>query len=139
MGHEFGTTTGRARRCGWLDLVALRYAVRINGMTHLALTKLDVLDAFDELKICTSYRLNGQQITEFPADERRLALAQPVYETMSGWHTPTTGARSWSDLPAAAMAYISCIEASVRVPIALVSIGADRLASFSRLAVWEGL
>lgn len=138
-GHEFGTTTGRPRRCGWLDLVALRYAVRINGMTHLALTKLDVLDHFETLKICTAYRINGEVTTEFPAGLSDLSNVEPIYETMNGWMTATTPARSWSDLPQQTVSYISRIEDYVRVPIALVSIGADRRASFSRLAVWEGL
>jgi adenylosuccinate synthase len=138
-GQEFGTTTGRPRRCGWLDLVALRYAVRINGMTHLALTKLDVLDACDTLKLCTAYRVDGQVVKDFPADEASLSRVQPVYETLQGWQQSTCAARSWGDLPPAATAYISAIEAYVRVPVALVSIGADRLASFSRLAIWEGL
>jgi adenylosuccinate synthase len=138
-GHEFGTTTGRARRCGWLDLVALRYAVRVNGMTHLALTKLDVLDACDTLKVCTAYRVDGQELTEFPTDEGILARVEPVYETLTGWQRDTTVARSWADLPTKASAYISRIEDYVRVPVALVSIGADRQASFSRLPIWEGL
>jgi adenylosuccinate synthase len=138
-GHEFGTTTGRARRCGWLDLVALRYAVRVNGMTHLALTKLDVLDACDTLKVCVAYRVDGEELTEFPTDEGILARVEPVYETLTGWQRDTTSARTWADLPTKASAYISRIEDYVRVPVALVSIGADRQASFSRLPIWEGL
>lgn len=138
-GHEYGTVTGRARRCGWLDLVALRYAVRVNGMTHMALTKLDVLDDAKELKLCTAYRIDGELVTEFPTDEATLERVEPVYETLPGWLKPTTAARTWGDLPGEAMAYISRIEDYVRVPVALVSIGADRLASFSRLAIWEGL
>jgi adenylosuccinate synthase len=127
------------RRCGWIDLVALRYAVRVNGMTHLAITKLDVLDSFDELKLCTAYQVGDRQIREFPADEAALASVQPVYESMAGWQSSTTEARKWTDLPSQATAYISRIEDYVRVPVALVSIGADRLATFSRLAIWEGL
>ncbi len=138
-GHEFGTITGRMRRCGWIDLVALRYAVRVNGMTHLAITKLDVLDSFAELKLCTAYRVGGREIREFPADEAALASITPVYESMAGWQSSTTAARTWTDLPSQATAYISRIEDYVRVPVALVSIGADRLATFSRLAIWEGL
>lgn len=138
-GHEFGTTTGRSRRCGWLDLVALRYAVRVNGITHLALTKLDVLDACEELKLCTAYKVNGQETRDFPADDATLCSVEPVYEAMPGWQSATTPARTWGDLPPQAMAYIARIEDYVRVPVALVSIGADRLASFARLAIWEGL
>ena len=137
-GREFGTTTGRARRCGWLDLVALRYAVRVNGMTHLALTKLDVLDSLAELQLCTAYRCGADTRTDFPADETLLATAQPLYEMLPGWQIDTSRARTWTDLPDRAMAYIARIEDFVRVPVALVSVGADRLATFSRLAVWEG-
>lgn len=138
-GQEFGTTTGRARRCGWLDLVALRYAVRVNGMTHVALTKMDVLDACESLKLCVAYKIRGQEIREFPTDEADLAVAEPVYETLTGWQRDTSGARTWADLPTKAAGYISRIEAYVRIPVALVSVGADRNATFSRLAVWEGL
>ncbi len=138
-GHEFGTTTGRPRRCGWLDLVALRYAVRINGITHLAITKLDVLDTFAELKLCSAYRVEGSETREFPSALSAVESAQPVYERMGGWRTSTTKVRSWSELPREAIAYITRLEDYLRVPVALVSIGADRSASFSRLAVWEGL
>ena len=139
VGHEFGTTTGRARRCGWLDLVALRYAVRINGMTHLAITKLDVLDAFDELAICTGYELNGAVTRNFPSHLTDVERAKPVLQKMPGWKTTTTNARSWSELPPQAIAYIARIEEVLRVPVALVSVGAERTATFSRLAIWEGL
>lgn len=137
QGQEFGTTTGRRRRCGWLDLVALRYAVQVNGMTHLALTKLDVLDGFDTLRVCTQYKRHGEVLQAFPTDAHVLEQIEPVYEDVKGWNTSTEQARKWSDLPAEAMAYISLIEDYVRVPVALVSVGADRTASFSRLAIWE--
>ncbi len=139
QGSEYGTTTGRPRRCGWLDLVALRYAVRINGMTHLAITKLDVLDTLAEIKICTRYRVGGEETGEFPTGANDVARAVPHYVTLEGWQEPTSQARAWSDLPTRAVAYIARIEEQLRVPVALVSIGADRLATFSRLAVWEGL
>jgi adenylosuccinate synthase len=138
-GHEFGTTTGRPRRCGWLDLVALRYAVRINGITHLAITKLDVLDVFDELQICTGYRIRGNETNEFPTHLSDVEAIEPVYASMRGWKRSTEAVRSWSELPKEAIAYISRIEEYLRVPVALVSIGAERTASFARLAIWEGL
>lgn len=138
-GAEYGTTTGRSRRCGWLDLVALRYAVRINGMTHLAITKLDVLDEFETLEACTAYELDGARITDFPTDPTALSRAKPVYETFHGWKTSTEGVRTWSDLPGKTMAYVSRLEDFLRMPIALVSVGAERAATFSRLAIWEGL
>jgi adenylosuccinate synthase len=138
-GNEFGTTTGRPRRCGWLDLVALRYAVRINGITHLCITKLDVLDVFDELKLCSAYRVGGRETREFPTQLGALAEVEPIHETLRGWRQPTSGARSWSELPREAIAYISRIEDYLRVPVALVSVGAERTASFARLAIWESL
>lgn len=137
-GHEFGTTTGRSRRCGWLDLVALRYAVRVNGMTHLAITKLDVLDHFDELKVCVAYEIDGETITEFPTSTRALDRVRPVYESFSGWRCSTEEVRTWSDLPGKAMAYISRLEDYLRMPVAMVSVGAERSATFSRLGIWEG-
>lgn len=139
LGGEFGTTTGRARRCGWLDLVALRYAVRVNGMTHLAITKLDVLDGVDELKVCVGYRLDGRQLEHFPNRVDEVERVEPIYETLPGWRAKTTEARSWAELPPQAIAYIARIEEVLRVPVALLSVGAERSASFSRLAIWEGL
>jgi adenylosuccinate synthase len=138
-GHEFGTTTGRPRRCGWLDLVALRYAVRINGLTHLAVTKLDVLDDLLELKVCTAYRIGEQTLTDLPTEPEDFARATPVYESVPGWRQSTQAARAWSALPAQAQAYMTRIEEFLRVPIALVSVGPERDATFARLAVWEGL
>ena len=138
-GREFGTTTGRPRRCGWLDLVALRYAVRINGITHLCITKLDVLDVFDELKLCNAYRIHGKETRDFPSQLSEVEAIEPVYETMPGWKQPTGTARGWSELPRRAIAYISRIEEYLKVPVALVSVGAERTASFARLAIWESL
>ncbi|MFH1807717.1 MAG: adenylosuccinate synthase [Pseudomonadota bacterium] len=136
-GNEFGTTTGRPRRCGWLDLVALRYAVQVNGLTQLAITKLDVLDGFDTLKVCVGYRIDGKDYAGFPASVRQLDQVEPVYEEHPGWSQPSTGARAWSELPANAITYISRIEEFLRTPVAIVSVGADRDATFSRLAIWE--
>lgn len=138
-GHEFGTTTGRPRRCGWLDLVALRYAVRINGITHLCITKLDVLDAFEELKLCNAYRIGGEQVRDFPTQIAAIEQIEPIYETHRGWCKPTSSARAWSELPPEAIAYISRIEAYLKVPVALVSVGPERTATFARRDIWESL
>jgi adenylosuccinate synthase len=125
-GNEYGATTGRPRRCGWLDLVALRYAARVNGLTGFVVTKLDVLDGLDELAVCTAYRLRGAEIRDFPADGRTLADCEPVYEAVSGWRTPTTAARAAHDLPAAAHAYLERIAGATGVPVLAVSVGATR-------------
>ena len=126
LGHEFGATTGRARRCGWFDGVVVRYAARVNGLTALAITKLDVLDTLDELLVCTGYRINGEVHTEFPADLQLLEHAEPVYETMAGWNQSTQDARKLEDLPAAARAYLDRLEALCETPIAYVSVGTRR-------------
>src|SRR3989440_872531 len=122
LGGEFGTVTGRERRCGWLDLVALRYAVRVNGITSLALTKLDVLSAFDRLPVCTRYRLrDGTETEDFPAHQSDFHAAEPVYEHLAGWRQPLDG-----DLPEAARAYVARVERELEVEISLVGTGADR-------------
>ncbi len=125
-GGEYGATTGRPRRCGWLDLPALRYAARINGLTQLVVTKLDVLDAFPELKVAIGYTLDGHAVERFPSSARELERCQPVWQTFPGWRTDTTGCRRWSDLPAEARTYLEWIEREVGVPIARVSVGAAR-------------
>jgi adenylosuccinate synthase len=124
-GQEYGASTGRPRRCGWYDAVVARYAARINGLDALALTKLDVLDGLDELKICTSYRVDGRNVTEYPAN---LAAGsyEAIYETMPGWKEPTRGARMFDELPGEAQDYIARLEAVSGVPIAIVSTGSDR-------------
>ena len=122
IGGEFGVVTGRARRCGWLDLPALRYAVDVNGIGHLALTKLDVLDDFDEIGICTDYQGAGGRSLPFAID----AGAQPVTTMLPGWNATTTGARAWEDLPSAARSYVSFIEAQIGVPVSYVSVGPER-------------
>ena len=125
-GQEYGASTGRPRRCGWYDAVAVRYAVRVNGLDALAITKLDVLDAHDEIPLCIGYRVKGVTVTEFPSNGTTLASCEPVYETLPGWSRPTAGVRDYDELPAAARAYLDRIEAVTGVPIAIVSTGSDR-------------
>jgi adenylosuccinate synthase len=125
-GQEFGAVTGRPRRCGWYDAVAVRYAVRVNGLSALALTKLDVLDGLPELQVCTSYRCRGTSLTEMPGDYAQLAACEPVYETLAGWTTPTAGVKTFDDLPAEAKAYIARLETITGVPAAIVSTGSAR-------------
>jgi adenylosuccinate synthase len=127
LGGEYGTTTGRERRCGWLDLVGLRFAVRVNGLTSLALTKIDVLSAFDALPVCTRYRLrDGSETEDFPAHQSDFHHASPVYETLSGWKEPLDDAESMADLPAAARAYVAFVEERLGVEVSLISVGAER-------------
>ena len=127
LGAEYGTTTGRERRCGWLDLVALRFAVRVNGMTSLVLTKLDVLSAFDEIPVCTRYRLpDGTETDEFPAHQSDFHHARPVYETLAGWKASLEEAESLADLPEAARAYVSFVEEQLGVEVLPHSVGAER-------------
>jgi adenylosuccinate synthase len=123
---EFGTTTGRPRRVGWLDLVLLRYAVRVNGLTELALTKLDVLSGLDPLKLCVAYRRDGQVYDDLPLGPADLVGFEPVFETLPGWSQDVTGARAWEELPEAARAYIARIETASRLPIRLISVGPER-------------
>ncbi len=127
LGGEFGTVTGRERRCGWLDLVALRYAVRINGITSLALTKLDVLSGFAELPVCVRYRLrDGSETEHFPAHQSDFHHAEPVWEVLAGWQQPLDGASTLDGLPAAAGAYVRFVSQALDVPIELVGVGAAR-------------
>ncbi len=125
-GNEYGAVTGRPRRCGWYDAVAARYAVRINGLDALALTKLDVLDGLEQVDICTAYTCGTRTLTEFPSDLAQLAACKPVYESMPGWTSPVRGARRWSDLPDAARRYIARLEEVSGVQAAIVSTGSDR-------------
>ncbi len=125
-GAEFGATTGRSRRCGWFDAVGVRHAVRINGMTGIALTKLDVLTGFKKIPICTAYRYGGQVINEFPASSKVMQGAQPVYEEMEGWTEPLADVRQFSDLPANAQKYVRRIEQAIGTEIILVSVGPGR-------------
>lgn len=125
-GHEFGTVTGRKRRCGWFDAVMVRQACAVSGVTGLALTKLDVLDGFDEIKVCVAYELDGKRLDYLPATAAQQAAVKPVYETIPGWKGSTAGARSWSDLPAEAVKYVRRLEELVGKPCALVSTSPER-------------
>jgi len=126
LGNEFGATTGRPRRCGWFDAIVVRYAARVNGLTGLAVTKLDVLDTFVRIALCTAYEIDGVECTEFPGDAVALERARPRYEWMEGWQQPTSGVRTIGDLPTAARRYLERIEALVETPIAYVSVGTRR-------------
>jgi adenylosuccinate synthase len=125
-GREFGAVTGRPRRCGWYDAVAVRYAVRVNGLDALALTKLDVLDGLPELQVCTAYRCNGTTLTEMPGDHAQLAACEPIYETLPGWTTPTQGLQNYDQLPREARIYVARLEEITGVPAAIVSTGSGR-------------
>ena len=125
-GREFGTVTGRARRCGWFDAVLVRQTVRTCGIHGLALTKLDILDGFGEIKVCTGYRLDGREIDYLPGGERAQARVEPVYETIDGWKEPTAKARSWAELPAQAIKYVRRVEELVGCPVVLLSTSPER-------------
>jgi len=125
-GHEFGTVTGRARRCGWFDAVLVRQAVKVNGISGIALTKLDVLDGFDELKVCTGYRIDGELYDHLPPSTAQQQKVEPVYETLEGWSDSTQGARSWADLPATCIKYVRRIEELIEAPVALLSTSPER-------------
>lgn len=129
-GGEYGATTGRSRRCGWLDIIASRHSCMVNGVDLLAVTKLDVLDDLDEIKICTAYRLNGEEITTFPADVEDLANVEPVYEVLPGWKADTTKAKCWNDLPENAQKYLLRMAELLDAKIGIVSIGPDRDQTF---------
>ena len=125
-GREFGTVTGRKRRCGWFDAVMVRQANAVAGITGMALTKLDVLDGFETLRICTGYEVDGRRLDHFPSDAAAQAACTPVYEEMSGWSDSTYGARSWADLPANAVKYIRRVEELTRTPVTLLSTSPER-------------
>ena len=125
-GHEFGTVTSRQRRCGWFDAVLVRQSAKINGLKGVALTKLDVLDGFDELKVCVGYKFNGEMYDRLPAGTGAQAGVEPVYETFEGWSGSTAGARSWADLPAEAVKYVRRIEELIETPVALLSTSPER-------------
>ena len=126
IGHEYGATTGRPRRCGWLDTVILRMAERINGLTSIAVTRVDILDQIEELKICTHYTRNGERVDHFPADLNVLAECEPVYETLLGWQADTTKCRTFDSLPEQAKTYLTRISELSGVKISIVSVGPDR-------------
>ena len=125
-GHEFGVVTGRKRRCGWFDAVMVRQAIKTSGITGIALTKLDVLDGFDELRVCDSYELDGEVIDYFPSGTRQQAAVKPIYRSLVGWSESTRGARSWSELPGNAIKYIRQIEELIEAPVALLSTSPER-------------
>jgi adenylosuccinate synthase len=125
-GHEFGTTTGRKRRCGWFDAALVRQTVKLGGIHGIALTKLDVLDGLEELKICVGYEIDGEAYDYLPASQVKQAAAKPVYEVMEGWSESTRGARSWAELPAAAVKYVKHIEALIGAPVTLLSTSPER-------------
>ena len=132
IGGEYGTVTGRRRRCGWLDVVALRYSVRVSGITELALMKLDVLSAFPTLRIAVGYSSLGERYDEFPRQQRVLYNCSPIYEDLPGWQTDITGVRSLVDLPKAARAYVERVEQLAGAPVTIVSVGPERSATFLR-------
>ena len=125
-GQEFGATTGRRRRCGWLDLVVVRYSTRLNGLTHLAITKLDVLTGLDTLNLCIAYEHQGETLENVPAKLSTLNNCSPIYEAMEGWHEDISGARAFEELPRNAQAYVKRIEGFVGVPVSIVSVGPER-------------
>ena len=125
-GAEYGATTGRPRRCGWFDAVAARYTSRLNGLSAALVTRLDVLDSFPTIKVCTAYKVDGQRIAEFPSNARILSRCKPVYEEVSGWRQPTTDVRRFEDLPEAARNYVKRIEEFIGVPVEIVSVGPER-------------
>ena len=126
LGGEYGTVTGRRRRCGWLDLVALRYAVRVNSLTRIFLTKLDILSAFETIGVATGYRAGGETHTEFPAQQSVLYNCEPIYEELPGWGEDITGVREFGDLPKPAQTYIKYIQEAVEAPVGWVSVGPER-------------
>jgi adenylosuccinate synthase len=139
-GQEYGASTGRPRRCGWYDAVAVRYAARVNGLDALVITKLDVLDELDEISVCTAYRCGGKTLTEFPSDLALLAQCEPIYETLPGWDAPTKGVRRYADLPENAKRYLAFLERASGVPAAIISTGSDRhdtiIREDSSVAAW---
>lgn len=138
IGHEFGATTGRPRRCGWLDLVALRYTAMVNGFTELALTKMDVLSELEEIKVCTRYRVDGKETDRFPSEVHLLERAEPIYESLPGWKEDIIGIRHYDDLPAHARTYLQFISDYTDIPISMVSTGPKREQTISGEAVPPG-
>lgn len=136
-GHEFGTTTGRPRRCGWLDLVIVKYAARVNGMTCMSLMLLDVLSGFEKVKICVGYEYDGKRIDHFPADLNVLAKCKPVYIEMDGWQEDITGCETYESLPVQAQKYIEAIEDHVGVPVKIVSVGPKRSQTIIRERIYR--
>ena len=126
LGGEYGTVTGRRRRCGWLDLVALEYAVRVNTFTRLFITKLDILSAFDTIRVARAYQSGGERYDRFPASQSVLYHCEPVYDDLPGWGVDISGVRTYQELPAEARAYIEYIQEAVGVKVGWVSVGPER-------------
>ncbi len=126
IGHEYGATTGRERRCGWFDAVLVRRAAMVNGLTHLAITKMDVMDDFDEIQVCTAYEVNGRRMDQFPSQISALEKVKPVYESMPGWKSPTVGVTEWKELPEKARKYLKRVADLLEVPIGIISLGPKR-------------
>lgn len=137
-GHEFGATTGRRRRCGWLDLVALKYAVHVGGINGLVLTKLDVLSKLDTIKVCTGYRLKGQEISDFPLISNEIGQVEPVYKELQGWKKDISKCQSVAELPPAALEYVRFISDFVDVPVSVVSVGPDRKETLYQEEIFQG-
>jgi adenylosuccinate synthase len=125
-GHEFGSTTGRARRCGWFDAAALKRSIQINGVSGLCVTKLDVMDGMDVVRLCTGYKVDGETIDILPSGAEMLAKCEPIYEDMPGWKGSTVGVKSYDGLPVAAKSYLKRMEEICGVPIDIISTGPDR-------------
>jgi len=125
IGHEFGATTGRDRRCGWIDLPALKYAIMVNGATQLSMMKADVLDSFEEIEVCTHYDIDGEKLDYFPYDINSLNV-KPVYKKIKGWNTDLTGLKDLKDAPQTFLDYITYLEQELQTPITIVSVGPDR-------------
>jgi adenylosuccinate synthase len=125
-GNEFGTVTGRKRRCGWFDAVLMRQVCKVSGIDGIALTKLDVLDGFQEIKVCVGYKLDGERLDRLPAGQEQQARVEPIYETFEGWSQSTRGARSWAELPAQAVKYVRQIEELIECPVSLLSTSPER-------------
>jgi adenylosuccinate synthase len=134
-GHEYGTTTGRPRRCGWFDAVAARFSHRINGFTGAAITRLDILDAFVRLKICVGYKLDGRTIDYFPGSVADLEKCQPIYEELAGWQAPISHIREYEQLPVAARQYIAKLEELTSCPVNLISVGSAREQTIHKMPI----
>jgi adenylosuccinate synthase len=126
VGNEYGATTGRPRRCGWLDLVAVKYSASINGIDGLALTMLDVLSAVEEVKVCVGYEINGKRVNGFPMHQTDLHHARPVYKSLPGWGVDVTGCRRRTELPEEARSFVGFVEAELGVPLCMISVGPER-------------
>lgn len=137
-GHEYGSTTGRPRRCGWLDLFAVKFSATVNGLDGIVITKLDVLDAFSEIKVCVGYELDGKLIENFPSTAKELSRVKPVYETLPGWQRETTHVKSWEELPKEAKNFIRFIEDYLGIPAVMVSTGPQREETIFNGNLWEG-